>query len=82
MGGDNNAIAKSLIIALEGLALTWYARLPSLSIDSCASIWEKFLLNFQGYKPHTNALAELSLCKQLERENLRNYYNKFLSLKS
>jgi hypothetical protein len=27
--GDNNTMAKSLIIALEGPALTWYIRLPS-----------------------------------------------------
>jgi hypothetical protein len=42
-GGDDNGMAKSLIIALEGLALTWYTRLPSLSIDSCAALREKFL---------------------------------------
>jgi hypothetical protein len=40
------------------------------------------LLNFQGYRPDTDALAELSLCKQLERETLREYYCKFLTLKS
>jgi hypothetical protein len=40
------------------------------------------LLNFQGYRPDTDALAELSLCKQLERETLREYYRKFLTLKS
>ena len=33
-GGDNATMAKSFIIALEGPALTWYTRLPPLSIDS------------------------------------------------
>jgi hypothetical protein len=33
-GGDNAMMAKSFIIILEGPALTWYTRLPSLSIDS------------------------------------------------
>jgi DNA-binding transcriptional MerR regulator len=33
-GGDDATMAKSFIIALEGLALTWYTRLPPLSIDS------------------------------------------------
>jgi hypothetical protein len=33
-GGDDNAMAKSFIIALEGLALTWYSSFPPLSIDS------------------------------------------------
>jgi hypothetical protein len=81
-GGDDAMMAKSFIIALEGPALTWYTRLRPLSIDSWRSLGDKFLLNFQGYRPDTNALAELSLCKQLERETLREYYRKFLTLKS
>jgi hypothetical protein len=31
--GDDNTMVKSLIIALEGTALTWYTRLPPLLID-------------------------------------------------
>jgi hypothetical protein len=81
-GGDDATMAKSFIIALEGPALTWYTRLPPLSIDSWRSLWDKFLLNFQGYRPDTDTLAELSLCKQLEKETLREYYRKFLTLKS
>jgi hypothetical protein len=81
-GGDDATMAKSFIIALEGPALTWFTRLPPLSIDSWRSLRDKFLLNFQGYRPDTDALAELSLCKQLEKETLREYYRKFLTLKS
>jgi hypothetical protein len=75
-------MAKSFIIALEGPALTWYTRLLPLSIDSWKGHWDKFLLNFQGYQPDTDALAELSLFKQQEKETLREYYCKFLTLKS
>jgi hypothetical protein len=71
--GDDATMAKSFIIVLEGPALTWYTRLPPLSIDSWRSLRDKFLLNFQGYRPDTDALAELSLCKQLEKETLREY---------
>jgi hypothetical protein len=81
-GGDDATMAKSFIIALEGPALTWYTRLPPLSIDSWRSLRDKFLLNFQGYRPNTGALAELSCYKQLEKETLREYYRKFLTLKS
>jgi hypothetical protein len=81
-GGDDATMAKSFIIALEGPALTWYTRLPPLSIDSWRSLRDKFLLNFQGYRPDTDALAKLSLCKQLKKETLREYYRKFLTLKS
>jgi hypothetical protein len=69
-------MAKSFIISLESLALTWYSRLPPLSIDSCKILHEKFLLNFQGYRLETDALAELSLCRQQEKETLREYYKK------
>eukprot|EP00267_Zea_mays_P029837 XP_008660800.1 uncharacterized protein LOC103639896 [Zea mays] len=75
-------MAKSFIIALEGPTLTWYTRLPPLSIESWKGLRDKFLLTFQGYTPDTNALAELSLCKKQEKETLREYYKKFLTLKS
>jgi hypothetical protein len=63
-GGDDTTMAKSFIIALEGPAFTWYTRLPPLSIDSWKGLRDKFLLNLQGNRPDTDALAELSLCKQ------------------
>jgi hypothetical protein len=75
-------MAKSFIISLEGPALTWYTSLPPLSIDSWRTLRDKFLLNFQGYRPDTDALTELSLRKQLAKETLREYYRKFLTLKS
>jgi hypothetical protein len=75
-------MVKSFIIALEGPALTWYSRLSLLSIDSWKTLHDKFLLNFQGYRSETDALAELSLCWQQDKESLREYYKKFLLLKS
>ena len=63
-GGDDATMVKYFIIALEGPTLTWYTRLPPLSIESWKGLRDKFLLNFQGYRPDTDALAELSLCKQ------------------
>jgi hypothetical protein len=47
--GDDATMAKSFIIALEGPALTWYTRLPPLSIDYWKGLRDKFLLNFQRY---------------------------------
>jgi hypothetical protein len=80
--GDDATMANSFIIALEGPALTWYTRLPPLSIDSWKGLHDKFLLNFQGHRPDIDALTELSLCKQQEKETLHEYYRKFQSLKS
>jgi hypothetical protein len=55
-GGDDATMAKSFIIALEGPVLTWYTRLPPLSTDSWKTLCDKFLINFQGYRPDTDAL--------------------------
>jgi hypothetical protein len=81
-GGDDATMAKSFILALEGIALTWYTRLPLLSIDSWKTLRDKFLLNLQGYRPNKDALTELSLCRQQEKETIQEYYKKFLLLKS
>jgi hypothetical protein len=72
-GGDEATMAKSFIITLEGPTLTWYTRLLPLSIESWKGLRDKFLLNFQGYRPDTDALAKLSLCKQQEKETLHEY---------
>jgi hypothetical protein len=64
-------MAKSFIIAIEGPTLTWYSRLPPLSIDSWKTLRDKFLLNFQGYRLETDTFVELSLCRQLEKESTR-----------
>jgi hypothetical protein len=55
--GDDATMAKPFIISLKGPALTWYSRLPPLSIDSWKTLRDKFLLNFQVYRPETDALA-------------------------
>jgi hypothetical protein len=57
-GGDDATMAKSFIIALEGPALTWYTRLPPLSIELWKGLRDKFLLNFQGYWPDTDAIKD------------------------
>jgi hypothetical protein len=75
-------MAKSFIIALEGPTLTWYTRLPPLSKESWKALRDKFFLNFQGYRPNTDALAKLSFYRQQEKETLREYDKKFLMLKS
>jgi hypothetical protein len=81
-GGNDATMAKSFIIALEGPTLTWYTRLPPLSIESWKALRDKFLLNFQGYGRDTDALAELSLYRQQEKETLWEYYKKVLLPKS
>jgi hypothetical protein len=71
-GGDDATMDKSFIIALEGPALTWYTRLPPLSIDSWKGLRDKFLLNFQGYRPDTDALAEYHSVSNKRRKTFRS----------
>jgi hypothetical protein len=63
-GGDDATMTKSFMMALEGPAHTWYSRLLPLSIYSWKTLHDKFMLNFQGYRPKIDALTELSLCRQ------------------
>jgi hypothetical protein len=49
-GGDDDTLAKSLIISLEGATANWYSRLPPRYIYSWQQLKEKFLLNFQGFQ--------------------------------
>jgi hypothetical protein len=45
---DDNATAKSFIIVPEVPALTWYTRLPLLSIDSWAALLREIPTQFLG----------------------------------
>jgi DNA-binding transcriptional MerR regulator len=81
-GGDDATMAKVIHHRPRRPRSHLVHQVAPLSIDFWRSLRNKFLLNFQGYRPDTDALAELSLCKQLERETLREYYRKFLTLKS
>jgi hypothetical protein len=51
-GGDDTTMAKSFIITLEGPALTWYTRLPPLSIDS----WKDSGISFCSISKGTNPI--------------------------
>lgn len=81
-GGNDHTMAQSFTIALEGPTLTRYSGLSLLSIDSWKNLLDKFLLNFQGYRPKPNALTKLSLYRQLGKESIHDYYKRFLMLKS
>jgi hypothetical protein len=74
-------MAKSFIIALEVWsymvlktisALNWLLEDPS----------RQMFAEFPRLHAKTDALAKLSLFRQLEKESLRNYYKRFLLLKS
>jgi hypothetical protein len=55
----------------------FHRSLPGLQRESARSELHNLMTNFSLLP-----VAEHSLCKQLERETLREYYHKFLTLKS
>jgi len=81
-GGDEAALAKSLIISLEGTAANWYARLQPRSIQSWQELRKKFLLNFQGFQSELSTEEDFLSCMQYEKETLPEFCRRFLRLKA
>jgi hypothetical protein len=79
-GGDEVALAKSLIISLEDAAVNWYSRLPPRCIYSWQQQKEKFLLNFQGFQAELDTEENFLSYTQREKETLPNFYQRFLQL--
>jgi hypothetical protein len=79
-GGDEAALAKSLIISLEDAAVNWYSRLPPRCIYSWQQLKEKFLLNFQGFQAELDTEENFLSYTQREKETLPNFYQRFLQL--
>jgi hypothetical protein len=52
-GGDAQILAKSLIMAVEDIALDWYTSLKPLSIKSWGQVRAELVSTFQGYHPGT-----------------------------
>lgn len=81
-GGDDTVMAKSLVIACEGAALTWFARLP----PGCIYTWHcrKLRLqdNFQMLGRSSITSEELFRCKQGDKEPLAVYFRRFSQLKT
>ena len=69
-------------LALSGMAQTWFYNQRSNSIKSWARLRELFIANFQGNfsKPLTS--DEFYTVRQVHRESLRSYFNRFSRVKS
>jgi hypothetical protein len=80
-GGDDVALAKSFIIACEGLVLNWYSLLPPLSIYSWIDLKTKFIQAFQVFHETSAKPLDLFNCKQKDREPLQSFVRRFMQKK-
>jgi hypothetical protein len=77
-GRDGVALAKSFIIACEGLVLNWYSLLQPHSVCSWVDLKTKFMQAFQIFHETTAESSDLYNCKQKDREPLQNFVRRFM----
>jgi flagellar biosynthesis GTPase FlhF len=77
-GGDDVALAKSFIIACEGLVLNWHSLLQSNSVCNWVDLKTKFMQEFQMFHDTTAESSDLYNCKQKDGESLRNFVRRFM----
>jgi hypothetical protein len=77
-GGDDVALAKSFMIACEGLVLNLYSLLPPYSVCSWVDLKTKFMQAFQMFHDATAESSDLYKCKQKDREPLWNFVRRFM----
>ena len=81
-GGDTFALAKSLVMALEGTVQRWYSSITLRSIRSCTQLKEALLSNFQGFQEQTITSQALFNCRQEPGESLQKYFRSFVNLRA
>jgi hypothetical protein len=69
-GGDDVALAKSFIIACEGLVLNWYSLLQPHSVCNWVDLKTKFMKAFQMFHDIT---AEHQICITASRKIESHY---------
>ena len=80
--GNETVMAKSFVIAAEGDALAWYSMLRPGSIYSWENLWDKILVNFQGFTDESLTSTDLFQCRQNQGEALRDYFQRFVQTKA
>lgn len=81
-GGDDTVLAKSFIITTEEDVLNWYSMLKPKNIYSWENLRDKILSNFHRFKSESLTASDLFQCKQSQAEPLKDYFQRFVHLKS
>ena len=80
-GGDDTTKAKSITLALKGVALTWFFTIPPRSIYAWEQLRDLLRNNFQGNYIEPKGPGDLFALKQAPGESLRAFFRKFAEVK-
>ena len=80
-GGDDTTKAKSVTLALKGVALTWFFTIPPRSIYAWEQLRDLIRNNFQGNYTEPKDAGHLFAIKQAPNESLRSFFRKFAEVK-
>lgn len=81
-GGDDTTKAKSISLALKGVALTWFFNIPSRSVYAWEQLRDLVRNNFQGNYAEPKDAWHLFAVKQAPGETLRSFFKKFTGVKA
>lgn len=81
VGGDNTTMAKAFVLAIKGIALSWYTSLPPGRIYSWEQLREAFFSHFQGNYDGLVTMGDFFVVKQKEGERLKEHIHYFVRVK-
>lgn len=81
VGGDDSTMDKSLIMAVMGIAWTWYTTLEPWRIFCWDQLKNTFLENFQANYDDPVTARHLFVVKKGAKESLRSYVRRFIHVK-
>lgn len=80
-GGDDSTKAKSITLALKGVALTWFFTITPRSVYAWEQLRDLVRNNFQGNYAEPKDAGHLFAVKQAPGETLRSFFRKFAEVK-
>ena len=80
-GGDDTTKAKSITLALKGVALTWFFTIPPRSVYAWEQLRDMLRNNFQGNYTEPKGPGDLFAVKQAPGESLRAFFKRFAEVK-
>ena len=81
VGGDDTTKAKSVALALKGVALTWFFTIPPHSVYAWEQLRDLLRNNFQGNYTEPKDAGHLFGVKQAPDESFRSFFRKFAEVK-
>jgi hypothetical protein len=81
-GGNTAVMAKSFVMAVKSVALTWYSSLWPGTITSWQKLKDMLVTSFQGFQTKPVTAQALFQCTQDQEEYLQAYVRRFLRMRA